>query len=841
MSYSNKSSQGRKYLQSVPRDTDTPFFDEEPELEQPKRTIRGILNKTDVLITCKEGDIKHVTEGDEPGIYLDMPKRHVCLLGGMIEVKPSPISESGAKSDSKTILVTHPKFPDKSVSATLTRTGKLKESYTDLDNFVITPTTTLEHDLVWRSLKALSIESRIRNPELYQDYVYELAWHNGEWVCVDGSIGATGVTYGSKIVAIAPRNWPQTVPLADSLPQVIDAESIRRLYNFWPRSMTMFPVALFGACSYITQPNHDGTARWELELFMTSGLCKTSVTNFIFRCFFGSGYTHGTHTQLHRRDSYAGRKIVLSKLPYHAYMSYDMNKKPGQTEYEKQQDDRIESLSMAGDSDDGPAKSNIDGKSLSERPRHKGLIIRVGESNPRIYTLEQKQRSPESRAVTYICESGNGMQKEFLEKSKSVSNSIVDLDAFRLAYIQWLASFSMDDQIQRYNILMAESVHIVTDEFMRLEYANAHNRRPEQLYDIVCGLLSLCQFLRAVDTQDGTYKHLISGGSVLASEMELDILPFIRERLKDSHDLMVQFDEIEGTSQKEAQASIILDAIRNSLTMGTFFLEPVPDNFRIDKEYLGLVEKKYRDADGNEHIEFQRRMSTSIRLGFIPPKANYVAIDKEPLESLIRALVRWDKRVMFTNMTTLLRELKEAGVIIGSTGRHVYDKQVSDPHSGKIEWKICILQELIWTDLYIQNHVVKVVNVVNVVKETDEIIRNHDFLDGSVIYGNVSDTTDTAATSDTFIDEIILDKNLLKQRLGIDSNIHPHRNSIPVCYICRSMIESGDYPDMYTDDDTSRVILDSSKGSVWTCLAKDSNGDVHGPVLLDGEVLESKN
>jgi hypothetical protein len=670
-----------------------------PSNESKVIPIRSSLEGKEHLIDVNYGSLLYASDRDDPGIYLLNGKsgREVPLLGGHIEVIPTPDTEVGVQENSITIRITHPHMPLPKV-LTLTRTAKQKESYSSLERFVITPTTRDEIDLTWKALKILAIRARLKDPELFFVPSDCLGWGNGSWQSVNGYISKDGITVGNGLSRL-PRHWPQKInPRYQSLPPTVQADTIRRLLDFWndtPAS-SFYPLALLGAAEYVMQPTHEGTARWQLEVFAPSGWMKTTLTNYVLRTFFGSGYSHETFTTMHKDDSKVGRNVLLSRLSYHAFLTYDMNKKPGQADYERQQNDRTDSLSMYGDGDQGPAKANIDGKSLSDRPAHRGLPVRTGEANPRLYTLPQVSRSPEARAVTYIVEtSSSGYADEILKRSKHISeNCFSEMDAFMIAHVQWLLSFSEREQHLRWKRLRLEAESRIQAEYDTGLYGKCHMRRIEQLNHIVTGIFSLCECFRSLDQQGK-----LSGGNELAQYVENLVASFIKERLQDSHDLMTQFDEMEGSSPLDAQGQAIVEGIRYKLVKGEYYLENVPDDFVVDRENVGLEKRTtwdYATIDGKVErvpIEKYEPRRGAVRLGLVTQEGSYIAFDDPSLESLIKELATRDRRVSFTSYKNALRDLKKAGITLCDTDRTRHNVRVSDEKTIR---KVCVAPAKIW-------------------------------------------------------------------------------------------------------------------------------------------------
>ena len=648
-------------------------------LETMSMTAAGVMSTGQLLQYYKEGALYYCRYGDSPGIYAVNGRSDSAylLLGGNVDIIPASDNEVGITENSITIRVTHKSFEGSKI-VTLTRNGKTWENYYSLEKYVITPTNRADKDLLWTALKQMSINARVAHPELYFQPSDVLGWLGGKWGRVNGYIYPDRVVVGNGLGRIS--KWPQKIPTDYiSLPKVIHASTIRELLDFWGLSRTMFPLAALGMCEYIMYPLGDGVLRWQLELFAPSGMLKTTVVNYFLRMFFGSGYSHETPTTLYRDDSKIGRNILTSRLPYHAYLTYDMNRKPGQYDYEKQQTERTDSLSLYGDSDTGPAKSNIDGKSLSERPGHRGAIIRTGESNPRIYTLQTLHRSPESRAVTYIIEeSSSNIGDDLFSKSKRITDLFPELDAFSIAHVQWILSFDDGSHMVRWKKLRDLADQMIEEQLYSGNYPNSHFRRREQLCDIVTGLLSICQFMRSYDLVKGS-KNVIDGGCELADYIESIIPAFIMERLQDSHDLISQFMELEGPSPLHAQAQAVIEAIRNKLTMGEFYVTDVPEKFHVDVNHLGY-----------ESFNVVRKGAT--KLGRFAPSGNYLIVDDEPFESLVRQVVKCDKRIWFTNLDKLLRDLKKAGVTVCDE-KHTRHRV---REGSDLDWKVCFRPPDIW-------------------------------------------------------------------------------------------------------------------------------------------------
>src|SRR5260221_177259 len=354
-----------------------PLVDTQEE-EQSVRSNGHAKKDTDdrsFLTRTREGSVHYFDGNNIPlpddvtvsGIYLKRLGKYIPMLTGIIEVVPTSEYGRHVRQNSITIQVSSPALPgDCHTSLTITRKPKEKEDYSKLDGFVITPSSTNEYDIAWKALKVLSIKARASCPESFPEYVDTLGWMNNMCVSVNGAIDSRGVITDKKVVVAAPSDWPQRIPDNHaSLPYIIHANTLELLYDFWPREKTLFATALLGACSFIMNPAHDGTARWNLEIAGQTDWYKTTGINHFFHLFMGNGYKHDTPTQLFGggnkksdEDSGAGRRGSLNKLRYHAYMDYDHSVHPGQDGYEYQQKERIGKLKSFGNSDRAPAKAD---------------------------------------------------------------------------------------------------------------------------------------------------------------------------------------------------------------------------------------------------------------------------------------------------------------------------------------------------------------------------------------------------------------------------------------------------------------------------------------------------
>jgi hypothetical protein len=416
----------------------------------------------------------------------------------------------------------------------------------------------------------------------------------------------------------------------------------------------------------------------------------------------GSDYSHESSTQLVDDDSKAGRRASLNLLPYHAYMDYDYNKKPGQDDYEKQQKERLGKLDTYGNSNRAPAKADMQGN-LSDRPSQAGLMIRTGESNPTVYTVGKDLEGSEARAVTFLISGHSSQYKEhLLEKSKKIEALYAELDRINILYKQWLASFSTVDMLALWHPAKEYAIKAIAAIIQQGTYQHSHSRVREQLQDIICGSKIYAHFLRAVDLDQGTYVKVVHGGYDLAARIEADIEPLIHDRLSYSHNLTIKFAQARGgETPLHAQSKVFFDNMRQLLAEGEYKLEPIPDGFEIAKDALGHEIGRWEDNQGAYHEEY-RPKRTALRLGFIPERSRFVACIREEVEAMARTVAKKDSRLKITTMTQFLRDMKEVDAIVGQNEQHKYDRKVRDPLSEtkKDDWYICFPLDRVWPDTF---------------------------------------------------------------------------------------------------------------------------------------------
>lgn len=709
-----------------------PSVEDEPGEGEDSDPLVGALHLRDT----RYGGLWYAPDAQPTGLYV-APRRGApyCILSARVDVlriatheaaggegmgAPAPASSNGRGSVYH-LAFTPDLAPDRPLTLAVTRDAALTGAlYTDsgLENVCShTPADKTDLALVWQALASLTSHMGARTPALRSTMARALGWHAGAWVRVNGHIDREGAHVGAGVFAASvPADWPQVIPGApELLPKQLDAGLIRDLLTFWPREISLYPLAAWGACAYIMRPYTDGRAAWELEVFGPTGAGKTALTNWILRAFYGAGYVHDTATQLtpgRASDTGPGRILMRSRLAHHAYMTYDHNARPKQqSDYEKQQQDRIESADATGNRILGGAKSTRDGR-LEMRPQPMGLLIRTGEADPHDYSVPNLKTSSDARCVTFLLDVGlDALASSSARRSRAIAKRAAELDALAIAYTRWLASLAPGEAVEQWAAIRAQAARLVAVVDCEGAAPGRHERAIAQCEDLAAGLASYAAFLRAADLDAGADGwRMIRGGAALADDLDALAPELVRERLAASHDLMARHaDAAGGTTARDALASAFLSWLRGKMFDRALYLSgqrsDTPQAAPVSLDRMGWEPNRIT----GEHLPGMR----AGRLGALSDDGRYIILDNQTLDTLASQAARENKAITYSTLQRFKSDLLAAGAIEGYAAdpEHRYYRNVRirewDPVAGKhveaLRWRVHILAARVWPQTYIDN------------------------------------------------------------------------------------------------------------------------------------------
>ncbi len=552
------------------------------------------------LTAVAGGTLVYRSEGEEPGIVLVGKKEERYLLRGTVAVEsvaaPAPNTRGQAtirlrvtppRGDTVEVAVSREGAHSGEVWETLAATG------------AIPPKTQKDLDALHQALDALAVDTPRR-----QVLVPTLGWHGtGErlaWVLGDGAVTAGDIRYEEAAYAAAiPASWPQRLPPrrgdgAPDVPDIAHAGVIAALLGAFGSDCYALP-ALLGTLARVALPlDNEGAGRlsYVFELYGRTGSLKTSFVNWMLALFSGAGYAHDTPTMI--SDGVAGdTRIGLdgkrAQLCYHGYADIDLNLGPDEgAAYEEQQQHRAALLKADGNIARAGTKGRREGGS-EERPTPGGVVITTGEHDPHFYTIPRGLSSLDARAVTFLLPTPTDSERRRrYALSLDLAARRANLQRLQLGYVRWLAHLGRAAVTQRYGELVGQAREAIIAR-QESEASQAHEQVRGQLVAILTGLTFYAQFLRECDAEHGAVPvHLrcVDGGTVLATQLDAFHAGLIGERLRASHDLMMQYEAHQGGRSSEAMLSErIRDAIYSALVSGEGYLSDDADKF---PEYVTL-------------------------------------------------------------------------------------------------------------------------------------------------------------------------------------------------------------------------------------------------------------
>ena len=683
-----------------------------------------------LLGDSRYGALVYADTGEHCGVYVVSDRgRARCVLSARVDILRIHSSAARGRTSEIHAALTSPLWLDRPLTCLFTHeeaiSGQVYGSSGAVGTIQTIPTSKADCELAYQAIQALAALAVVTRPDVRTQLVGALGWNGGGvWVCVNGYVDREAPHVGGAIAAAVPPDWPQTIPAdPETLPAVVDASLIRRLCDFWPEDVTLFPLAMLGACAFTMRPYTAGTPQWELELSGNTGWLKTALINWLLRLFYGAGYVYDTKTQLSwgkpgAGDSARGHNETRARLPFHAYMTYDHSKKPGERDYEAQQEARLASVHATGDRQGGGAISDRTG-GLHSRPDPRGLLIRQGEPDYYDYSIPAGALSDDARAVTFRIQGdsqpGSKARKAF---SKELGRRARELDTIAILHRRWLASLACvpAEAAAQWDRICTAASQLVAQVEVSGEYPDIHQRTPEQCTDLAAGLISYCLFLRAVDADTGTFAPAIRGGAALAEEIKARIPVLIRERFAAMDALTRRYEATSGgRTPQDMEATAVCQAIAQEITSAEYITaqdsplpsdtEPAPiEKAPIFLPRVGIGPKllgweSVGVVYGTSTAQWQPKRS-ALPAGCEYREGRYIALDRTALDRIVREAAKRDKRIRYSTLAHLLANLHTAGAIEGGNEKkHPYTRQVRRPGAGRPPRMVCFPRERIWPEL----------------------------------------------------------------------------------------------------------------------------------------------
>lgn len=497
-------------------------------------------------------------EDGEAGIWLDQGKKGGrYLLQAPLQMQRTSAGKSGF---CYTLEVTPPGHAPVVVEVTRDTIAE-GACWDDLRGLLrALPVTKADNEATLAALNCLAIDQGARLQRLADALGWQMIDGRRYWIATNGALDGARRYTADDAPALAGRaNMPQTLPAG--APGTLDAAPIVALLDFWPRDVSLFPLAALGACAEVCKPYADtaqpGRAPYDLELFGPSGIGKTALLNFLMRLFSGAGFERDTAPQIkataRAADTAIGELYMRRLLAYHPYLDQDANARPGHDGYERQQARRLEMNAESGDQTGGGERGRRRGGSEA-RPSPSGLLIRQGEPSPYDYSVAHHAESQDARAVTFLVklsdEQTEAQKARVLTVSPALWRLVPQADALRVAWLQYLARQTSADLQARRDAWACEDAQTFRTEQAR-QGAPIHSRAQGQVISLVCGLREYARFLRASGARQGAQA---------ARLLESSIGALIAERI--THAAWVQsLYNSQGTTTEASEAQRLAQAL----------------------------------------------------------------------------------------------------------------------------------------------------------------------------------------------------------------------------------------------------------------------------------------
>lgn len=507
------------------------------------------------LVRIASGDIHQTAEG----IYLDS-KRGRMLLGAPVRVLRVASGDNAALYH---LAITPPKGEEITLAAT-DREIEKGLCWHNLDGQISPlPSTQGEYDALYAALRALAVcQDNVKRQRLAS----ALGWQrlNGRlvWVQANGVQDGLELLIGEEAPLFANTREiahpPFTLPETSGAPSVAP---LRELLRLWSQEQTLFTYAAIGAHAQVSKPlasEEAGTLDFALEGIAETGEGKSTCLNWVHRLFQGTGYRHNTPTLLNdnglTKDSGIGAARLRALMKYHAYQTADRNAKPGNNDYQRQQDTRVKWLMSIGNRDAAGVRAQREGKAIESRGEPAGLVCMAGEADPYDYSVTVDALDADARAMTFLIPSSPPeAQAERIARSERIGEQGAAFDALAVAWRAYLIAEQAElDARDAHNKAEAAQAFILA---VKATGGRAHPRASGKVQQVVSGLREYARFL----SRSG-----IEGAAEIAAEIAATIPVLIAERAEAEARLWQRHHE-KGATAEESQAEQVLHAIRSLL------------------------------------------------------------------------------------------------------------------------------------------------------------------------------------------------------------------------------------------------------------------------------------